>query len=151
MCRADRWPSPGDVLPVTLDRRRPERLEVEWDEVKPARERATEQARHMAAPEAAEPGGAQPAPAGIDMEALRKAFPGATIDVQTYEVDATQDPAAARKVLEALQAAHGAEPAGADDAEDRIAQLERLAKLRESGALTEAEFEAEKGRILRGD
>ena len=33
MCRADRWPSPGDVLPVTLDARKPKRLKVEWDEV----------------------------------------------------------------------------------------------------------------------
>ena len=38
---------------------------------------------------------------------------------------------------------------GADAADaDRIAQLERLAKLRKSGALTEAEFQAEKARVL---
>jgi hypothetical protein len=34
--------------------------------------------------------------------------------------------------------------------EDRIAKLERLSKLRESGVLSEAEFEAEKARILAG-
>jgi len=34
--------------------------------------------------------------------------------------------------------------------EDRIAQVERLSKLRESGVLSEAEFEAEKARILAG-
>jgi hypothetical protein len=94
---------------------------------------------------------ADAAAGGVDMDALRRAFPGATIDVQTYEVDATADPDAARRVLEALQRAGGAEPAGADDAGDRIARLERLAKLRESGALSETEFEAEKARILRGD
>jgi hypothetical protein len=32
--------------------------------------------------------------------------------------------------------------------EDRVAQLERLAKLKDSGALTEEEFEREKARIL---
>jgi len=32
--------------------------------------------------------------------------------------------------------------------DDRISRLERLAKLREQGALTEAEFQAEKARIL---
>ena len=32
--------------------------------------------------------------------------------------------------------------------EDRVALLERLAKLREQGLLTDAEFEAEKQRIL---
>ena len=155
MCRADKWPTPGDELPVTLDRHKPERLEVEWDEVQSGRERARETAERMAAAEAsgAEPpeAGSAPSAVGFDLDALRKAFPGATIDVQTHEVDATQDPAAARKVLEALQAAHGAEPDAADDAGDRIAALERLAKLRESGALTEAEFEAEKARILGGD
>jgi Short C-terminal domain len=31
---------------------------------------------------------------------------------------------------------------------DRVAQLERLAKLKESGALSEQEFEREKARIL---
>ena len=35
-----------------------------------------------------------------------------------------------------------------DDDDDRISQLERLAKLREQGALTEAEFQAEKARVL---
>jgi hypothetical protein len=33
---------------------------------------------------------------------------------------------------------------------DSVAQLERLAKLRDSGALTEAEFEQQKARILGG-
>jgi hypothetical protein len=34
--------------------------------------------------------------------------------------------------------------------EERIAQLERLAKLRDSGVLTAAEFEAEKAKVLGG-
>jgi hypothetical protein len=36
--------------------------------------------------------------------------------------------------------------AGGED--DRLAQLERLAKLKDSGALSEEEFEREKARIL---
>jgi hypothetical protein len=43
--------------------------------------------------------------------------------------------------------------AGASDAgggDDRLAQLERLAKLRDSGALTETEFQTEKARLLSG-
>jgi hypothetical protein len=39
-----------------------------------------------------------------------------------------------------------AAPASSDD--DRIAKLGKLAKLRDSGALSIAEFEAEKARIL---
>lgn len=56
MCRADRWPSPGDVLPVTVDRRRPKRLKVEWDEVGSARDEAWQQAERMAAQRRGEAG-----------------------------------------------------------------------------------------------
>jgi hypothetical protein len=159
ICRADRWPSPGDVLPVTLDARKPERLKVEWDEVESARDRAWTAATALASAEAAggDEGAAQTdeqeaAAAGVDLDALRRAFPGATIEVETQTLDATNQPDVAAQVLAALQAAGAAPPppVGDADAADRIAQLERLAKLRESGALTAAEFEAEKARVLRG-
>ena len=52
MCRADRWPSPGDTLPVTVDARKPKRLKVEWDEVVSARDSAWEQAQQIAAMQA---------------------------------------------------------------------------------------------------
>jgi hypothetical protein len=164
MCRADRWPSPGDVLPVTVDARRPKRLKVEWDEVESARDRAWTTAQALAAqqPDAqaadAQAADAQAAAAaGVDIDALRRAFPGATIDVQSYGVDASDQPDVARQLLAALQSAGAVQgdvqrPAGTEDeAAERIANLERLAKLRESGALNDAEFEAEKARILRGD
>ncbi|MGI9601523.1 MAG: SHOCT domain-containing protein [Acidimicrobiales bacterium] len=41
-------------------------------------------------------------------------------------------------------------PPPADDGDDRIAQLERLAKLREQGILTDDEFAAEKAKVLNG-
>lgn len=41
-------------------------------------------------------------------------------------------------------------PASAPSAEDRIAQLERLAGLRDQGILSDEEFAAEKARILNG-
>jgi len=159
MCRADRWPSPGDVLPITIDARKPKRLKVEWDEVESARDRSWRTATALAAEEAA--GGssdeAAAVAAGVDIEALKRAFPGATIDVQSYDVDATSQPGAAQQILSAIQSA-GAIQGGPqrpaeteDEAAERIANLERLAKLHESGALTAEEFEAEKARILRGD
>jgi Short C-terminal domain len=40
---------------------------------------------------------------------------------------------------------------GGDDADSRLARLERLAELREKGVLTEDEFAAEKARMLSGD
>jgi hypothetical protein len=42
------------------------------------------------------------------------------------------------------------EPSSPPFSEDRLARIERLVTLRESGALTEAEFQAEKARIISG-
>jgi hypothetical protein len=41
-------------------------------------------------------------------------------------------------------------PSGGSGGGDNVAELERLAKLRDSGALTDAEFEQQKARILGG-
>jgi hypothetical protein len=49
----------------------------------------------------------------------------------------------------ALAAAQAATGAG-DVEEDRLARLERLAKLRDQGVLSDTEFEAEKRRLLSG-
>jgi hypothetical protein len=64
--------------------------------------------------------------------ALQQAMPGAQVNVQGAGG--------------APGITGGEAPADSDD--DRVAQLERLAKLKESGALTDAEFEREKARIL---
>jgi hypothetical protein len=42
------------------------------------------------------------------------------------------------------------EPSGGSSGGDSVAALERLAKLRDSGALTEAEFEQQKAKVLGG-
>jgi hypothetical protein len=60
------------------------------------------------------------------VEQLTEMFPGATVTVnEPVEVS-----------LDQLRG------------DDRISQLERLAKLREQGILTDSEFQAEKARIL---
>ena len=65
------------------------------------------------------------------VEQLTEMFPGASVTVdEPVEVS----------IGDALQGLAGEG--------DRISQLERLARLREQGALTEAEFQAEKARIL---
>ena len=67
------------------------------------------------------------------VEQLRDVFPDAAISVdEPVEVN----------LQDILQSA------GAEGGSDRISQLERLARLREQGALTEAEFQAEKARVL---
>jgi hypothetical protein len=56
----------------------------------------------------------------------------------------------AEQLRDALASAGAAPEGGGNMVEDRIANLERLSKLRESGVLSDAEFEAEKARILSG-
>jgi hypothetical protein len=121
-----KWPSPGETLPVTFDRADPERLKVRWDDVLEGGDVAKAQADALAA-QLNQAGGA-----GGNVEdivaALQQAMPGSQVNVAGAG---------------AAAAAGGAAPAA-----DPVAQLERLAKLKESGALTEAEFEREKARIL---
>jgi hypothetical protein len=130
-----KWPFPGETLPVTFDRADPDRLKIRWDEVPEAGAQAKQQADALAAQLNQGGGGASmQVPAGGDVseivEALQQQFPGAQVQVGGTEV-VSGSPA----------------PAGGDD-DDRVAQLERLAKLEESGALSEQEFEREKARIL---
>jgi hypothetical protein len=48
-----KWPQPGQTLPVTVDRARPDRLKIKWDEIPTNREQAqrlsAQQAQQMAA------------------------------------------------------------------------------------------------------
>ena len=68
------------------------------------------------------------------MQQLQQAYPGAEITVEVEGGDAS---------------ALGGQPtASTGGGDDRVQQLERLAKLKESGALSEQEFEREKARIL---
>ena len=49
MVRADRWPMPGMTLPVTVDRAKPERVKIEWDDVESSRDRSERNAEALAA------------------------------------------------------------------------------------------------------
>jgi Short C-terminal domain len=74
-----------------------------------------------------------PPEAAAIVEQLTEMFPGASVTVD--------DPVTVN-VEDMIEGAVGA---------DRISQLERLAKLREQGVLTDSEFQAEKARILGSD
>jgi hypothetical protein len=130
-----KWPSPGGTLPVTLDRADPSKCKVRWDDVPDSADIARAQAQQLAAQ--MNQGGGQGqvvmGPGGdVDdiVQALQQAMPGAQINVEGMEV----------------QGAGAASPPAGED--DRVAQLERLARLRDSGALSDQEFEREKARIL---
>ena len=71
---------------------------------------------------------------------LKALFPGAQIDVSESTVRSSSDPELAAQMLSSF--------APQSASADPIGQLERLAALRESGALTEAEFAAAKARLL---
>ena len=73
---------------------------------------------------------------------LRERFPDAQIDVQQSTIDGGAHPDVAR----AMQAVFGGEAMPAPV--DPIAQIERLAELHRSGALTDAEFAAAKAKLL---
>jgi hypothetical protein len=122
MVKAGKHPWPGTTLPVVVDREKPERIDIQWDDVKTVDEQMAE----------------SPGPA----------VPGATAPGQPQVID-LRGTELADQLRDALGGA-GAAPEGGNMVEDRIAQLERLSKLRESGVLSEAEFEAEKARILAG-
>jgi hypothetical protein len=127
-----KWPFPGETLPVTFDRADPDRLKIRWDDVPDSADVSRQQAEALAAQLNQGGAGGSVVSAGGDVndivEALQQAVPGAQIQVGDAEVVSGQD-------------------SGGDD-DDRLAQLERLAKLKESGALSEQEFEREKARIL---
>jgi hypothetical protein len=151
-----RWPSPGMVLPVTVDRSDPSRLKIEWDEMEASSDRSRRTAEGMAAAMRGEgaPGGAMPGGLG-----------GAqVINLSGRDLSQlSEDQKAKLRMLgidpSALAAAQGAQPAASPppepaaaggDMDDRLDQLERLARLREQGLLTEDEFMQQKRLILEG-
>jgi hypothetical protein len=130
-----KWPFPGETLPVTVDRADPERIKVRWDDVPEAADVSKQQAEALAQQMNQGGAGQGQVVAGGDVadivKALQQQYPGAQVNVEGG--------------ASALGGAGAAPDQGGDD---RVAQLERLSKLKESGALTDAEFEKEKARIL---
>ena len=135
MVRADKHPHPGTTLPVTVDPDNRERLRVEWDAIQTVDERMA----------AGAPGQA----------------PGVT-SVQTINLSAgDQVPPEIQQMLAAsgidlssmdgARAAAASEPDAVDEVADQLDLIENLGRLRAAGLLTDAEFEAKKAEILRGD
>jgi Short C-terminal domain len=73
----------------------------------------------------------------------RQAGRWAQQDQQAYE----QQP---QQAYEQQQPVYAAPPPAATSMDDKLAQLKDLAALKEQGVLTDAEFEAQKSRILNG-
>lgn len=143
--KISKHPQPGETLPVVVDRKNKERIDIQWDQVKTVDELMRD----------GQPGQIPGAgnitmgqPQVID---LRNA--GLSGDLNEKIQQAMQ---IAQQTMQAQGGAiaPGAPPAtpGSGASENmvtkRLAQLEQLASLRDSGVLTDAEFEAEKVKIL---
>jgi hypothetical protein len=119
------------TLPVTVDKANPENFKIEWDDVQDSGDRARSSAEQMAAAMRGETPTGAGGPQVINLS-------GGDVSQLTDEQ---------KNKLRML----GLLPpeAGDDDPiDDRLEQLERLTKLRDQGALTDAEFEQQKQQIL---
>ena len=152
--KVSRWPSPGMSIPVVVSQSDPTNLRLDFDSIPDWQDAGMDRAEQIAAAMRGDADGVTPQ--------INHLPGGGTVQV----VNLSGDPAAAEQAIAKVEQATGmdlnadgkigsggvppdssaAPPAASGD--DRIAQIERLAKLRDSGALTDQEFEAEKGRIL---
>jgi hypothetical protein len=142
LAHRDRWPTPGMTLPVTIDPANPQNVRIEWDEIQSSKDRSRMTAEALAATMRGEGGG------------ISAQVPGGATVINLSGQDLSQlseDKKAKLRMLgidpNALAAAQAGTAAGAQP-DDHVSKLERLAKLRDSGALTSAEFEAEKKKVL---
>jgi hypothetical protein len=156
------WPQPGDDLPVVFDREKTDRIEIQWDKVMDtsdsARLHADELAAQMREGAAAQPGqstGAGQAGAPVITPiVIGNASPERIADAmakaeQTLGIDLDGDGKIGGATSAGAAPAGGGAPSPAASAGgDLTSQLERLAKLRDSGALTEAEFESMKRKVI---
>ena len=142
--KTGKWPEINQLLPVVLDRSNPTRVEIVWDQVPSLQDRVQLRTatRREAAQQATSGGSASAAPTadGSPQDLIRQAL---------------ADPAAFAERMRARGAASaqlpwGPQVAGAPGAStaDPVDRIARLADLRDRGALTEGEFQAQKRRIL---
>ena len=148
--KISRWPHPGMSIPVTVSRSDPTNLRLDFDSIPDWQDAGMDRAEQIAAAMRGEGDADAPQITGLPG--------GSTVQV----VNLSGDPAAAEQAIAKAEQAtgvdlnadgkigSGAAPAPPDNSgdADRIAQLERLAKLHDSGALSDDEFEAEKARLL---
>lgn len=174
MVKTKKWPSPGQTLPIEASQSDPAKFKILWDEIVPWDQRGAAQAQQLAEamnqPPTA-PGGVVPPAGGVGTPMVMINGRAATPEeLKQYEAMTGMDLDGDGKIAGgaaappggglqgmiagAMAAAQQGMPAmpGVPDqpgkADDRVAALERLAALKASGALTDAEFETEKQRIL---
>jgi hypothetical protein len=146
-------------IPVKVDLEEPDKVAIDWDELRAEHEAAAEQRR--AALAARGPVGDLDAVAGSgssvapvvdarddpELRAKLEAILGYELTRGSTITVAQDDPALQAQILQVVMA-HQASRAVASADGDLVGRLERLTKLRESGALTEDEFAEAKSQLL---
>jgi len=159
-------------IPVKVDREEHDKVAIDWEGVRAQYEQhkdARQQALASGGGVGGAFGGAMDAGAAqgmspvVDMRndpelrAKIEQVVGRKLTPGTSEEVAANDPAMQMRIMQVVQEhmaqqAAGSAPAvpsgGAGGGDDKISKLERLAGLKQSGALSEEEFEKEKDRIL---
>jgi hypothetical protein len=143
--KTGKWPEVNQLLPVVFDRSDPTRVEILWDQVPSLQDRVQlrKEARLQAAQQATTSGSGSAAPTGDGSP-------------QDLVRQALADPAAFAERMRAQGMAsaqvpwstHAAGAPGASTPVDPMDRIARIADLRDRGALTESEFQAQKERIL---
>jgi hypothetical protein len=159
--KMSKHPSPGDTLPVVVDRENKERIDIQWGEVKTVDEIMREGGPgqiagvgnvSMGQPQVINLSGTSLS--GDLNEQIQQAMQIAQQAMQQAQEGAP--PSTEHEVASAEAPAPEPSSAAEPDApkpnmvEERLAALERLAKLRDCGVLSDAEFEAEKIKVLSG-
>ena len=148
-----KWPAPGEVLPVLINPKDHNDLDVVWDDVKTGAEASRERAEQMA--EAMRTGSqttgwSSTTSTGLDasvdaaiVDTLRQMFPDAQVSVGP-EVSVGSDEQAAP-----VDASHVRPTVMASQsATDPVVRLEKLAALHASGIVDDVQFAALRAQIL---
>lgn len=147
------WPSPGSVLPITVNPADPTRYAILWEQVPNTREVAKSDAEGIAAALRGDPNSLAQLIGG----GLLGGMGASNVQVIGDMSQITEDQKAKLRMFgldpDALFAAAQGGAAsfatvGVSTRDDNISRLERLTALRDKGTLTQAEFEAEKKKIL---
>jgi hypothetical protein len=168
--KVKKWPSPGQTLPIAASQSDPSKFKILWDEIQAWDVYGATQAQQLAQAMNQQPPPGTPPPPGQTGSAMVmiNGRPATPEELKQYEAmtgmdldgDGTITGGGAAPggglhgmIAGAMAAAQGM-PLGVPGtdqpgkADDRVAALERLVALKATGALTDAEFEVEKQRIL---
>lgn len=149
--KMSKHPSPGDTLPVVVDRENKERIDIQWQEVKTVdeimREGGPGQIAGVGNVTTGQPQVINLSGAGLSGDLNEQIQQAMQIAQQAMQQAPEGTPPSTEPEAASAAAPDAPNP---NMVEERLGALERLAALRDSGVLSDAEFEAEKIKVLSG-